>query len=182
MDEVQVIEEVLSGNVDRYVEIVEAYQQTVANLCFKFAGNKLDIEEITQQVFVELYIALPRFQFKSKLSTFIYRITLNVVFKELKHTSRTHFLDGKNRNFEESYSEEGDVEKEIMRNEQILLLRTSIGQLHQEQRTALVLYAFDDLSYKDIAEVMQCSVAKIESLIFRARKNLKKAMNANSQK
>ena len=88
MDEEEVIRDILAGNVNRYAEIVKAYQTIVANLCFKMGGNRVDIPEMTQQVFVELYMALPRFQFKSKLSTFIYRITVNVVCKELKHNSR----------------------------------------------------------------------------------------------
>ena len=88
MDEEEVIRDILAGNINRYAEIVKSYQTIVANLCFKMGGLKLDIEEMTQQVFVELYQALPRFQFKSKLSTFIYRITVNVVCKELKHQKR----------------------------------------------------------------------------------------------
>ena len=50
--------------------------------------------------------------------------------------------------------------------------------LHPEQRTALVLYTYNDFSYNDIADVMQCTVAKVESLIFRARKNLKKMLTS----
>ena len=53
----------------------------------------------------------------------------------------------------------------------------AIGRLNAEQRTALVLYTYSDFSYNDIADVMQCSTAKVESLIFRARKNLKKMLN-----
>ena len=52
-------------------------------------------------------------------------------------------------------------------------MHIAIGQLKQEQRTALVLYTFDNLSYQQIAGVMQVSLAKVESLIFRAKKNLK---------
>ena len=53
-------------------------------------------------------------------------------------------------------------------------LRTAIGHLKDEQRTALVLYTFEDFSYQQIADVMQCSLSKVESLIFRAKKNLAK--------
>ena len=79
MNEEDVIKDILAGNVNRYEEIVREYQDIVANLSFKIGGPKIDIEEMTQQVFVELYSALPRFKFQSKLSTFIYRLTVNVV-------------------------------------------------------------------------------------------------------
>ena len=60
----------------------------------------------------------------------------------------------------------------MLKEEQTRLLHQAIGKLKHEQRTALVLYTFNDFSYNDIAEVMQCSLAKVETLIFRAKKNL----------
>ena len=175
MDEEEVIRDILSGNVNRYEEIVHAYQSIVANLCFKMGGTKLDIPEMTQQVFVELYMALPRFQFKSKLSTFIYRITVNVVCKELKHQSRMIVLP-EDAPVPDRPSDEPNAEQFIIRDERVQQLRRAIGLLHPEQRTALVLYTYDNFSYNDIADVMQCTTAKVESLIFRARKNLKKML------
>lgn len=77
----ELIQAILNGNTSRYAEIVEKYQQMVTNLCYKLAGNSIDIEETTHVVFVELYVSLPRFNYKSKLSTYIYRITLNTVSK-----------------------------------------------------------------------------------------------------
>lgn len=176
MNEVEVIKDILDGNVNRYSEIVEEYQSIVANLCFKLGGAKMDIPEISQQVFVELYQALPRFKFQSKLSTFIYRITVNVVCKELKHSKRW-VTSGESDSTPDLVSNERNVEQDIVYNERHRALHKAIGRLHTEQRTALVLYTFNDFSYNDIAEVMQCSVAKVESLIFRARKNLKKMLN-----
>lgn len=175
MDEEEVIRDILSGNVNRYEEIVKAYQSNVANLCFKIGGKSIDIPEMTQQVFVELYMALPRFQFKSKLSTFIYRITVNVVCKELKHNSRYIVLP-EDAPVPDRPADEPNAEQAIIRDERIQQLRKAIGLLHPEQRTALVLYTYNDFSYNDIADVMQCTVAKVESLIFRARKNLKKML------
>ena len=178
MDEEEVIRDILSGNVNRYEEIVHAYQDIVANLCFKMGGTKIDIPEMTQQVFVELYMALPRFQFKSKLSTFIYRITVNVVCKELKHQSRMIVLP-EDAPVPDRPSDEPNIEQSIIRNERIQQLRRAIGLLHPEQRTALVIYTYNDFSYNDIADVIQCTTAKVESIIFRARKNLKKMLTSN---
>lgn len=175
MEDEQIIREVLQGNTNLYAEIVKRYQGNVANLCYKICGNRLDIEEVTQQVFVELYTALPRFQFKSKLSTFIYRITVNVVSKMLSHSKRivtqseddhfTQLQGGKN------------IEQQIVQDERIKQLRQAIGQLKQEQRTALVLYTFNNFSYNDIADVMQVSLSKVESLIFRAKKKLNELLS-----
>ena len=176
MNEEEVIRDILAGNVNRYEEIVKEYQTIVANLCFKIGGAGIDIAEMTQQVFVELYMALPRFQFKSKLSTFIYRLTVNVVCKEIKHLSRW-VTPSEDIIAPEVPSDDYNAEQPIIRNEQARQLHQALGRLHPEQRPALVLYTFNDFSYNDIADVMQCSTAKVESLIFRARKNLKKMLN-----
>ena len=175
MDEEEVIRDILSGNVNRYAEIVKTYQTIVADLCFKMGGPTIDIPEMTQQVFVELYTALPRFQFKSKLSTFIYRITVNVVCKELKYRKRV-IVPTDDNPLPDRPSEQPNVEQSIIHDEQLRQLRLAIGKLHPEQRTALVLYTYNDFSYNDIAEVMQCTTAKVEALIFRARKNLIKML------
>lgn len=173
MEDRQIVEAVLAGDTRQYALIVERYQQIVANLTYKLCGNRLDIEEVTQQVFVELYSALPRFRFDSKLSSFIYRITVNVVCKMMGKARRfvsTDAIEG----LPEQRSEDRNAQQKIIHNEQMEQLRTAIGHLKDEQRTALVLATFEDFSYQQIADVMQCTLSKVESLIFRAKKNLAK--------
>lgn len=173
MEDKQIVDAVLAGDTRQYAVIVERYQQIVANLTYKLCGNRLEIEEVTQQVFVELYTALPRFRFDSKLSSYIYRITVNVVSKMLKKAKRFVSTD-EYEDFPEQQSDERNAQQQIIYNEQMDQLRTAIGHLKDEQRTALVLYTFENFSYQDIADVMQCTLSKVESLIFRAKKNLAK--------
>lgn len=165
------IQEVLNGNTRFYAQIVDRYQQVVANLCYKLCGNKVDVEEVTQQVFCSLYTALPRFRFQSKLSTFIYRITVNVVSKQLKLQRRAVPQSQLPNLPDQGHND--TAEQQIVRGERDAMLHRCIDQLKPEQRTALVLYSFDEFSYKEIADIMQVSLAKVETLIFRARKNLK---------
>lgn len=178
-EEKEIVQAVLNGDVQQYARIVKSYQQIVANLTYKICGDKLEIDEICQQVFVELYTSLPRFRFDSKLSTFIYSITVNVVNKALSHRSRIVTYDSATMEDEGGGHSE---EEELLKEEQRRRLRQAIGQLKGEQRTALVLYTFEDFSYQDIAEVMQVSLSKVESLIFRAKKNLKKIIENNTLK
>lgn len=175
VEDKQIVEAVLAGNSRLYAEIVERYQQIVANLTYKLCGNKLEVEEVTQQVFVELYTALPRFRFDSKLSSFIYRITVNVVCKMMNRQRR--FVSADQQEYRpETPSEDRNAEQQIIHNEKLDQLRSAIGRLKNEQRTALVLYTYEGFSYNDIAVVMQCTLSKVESLIFRAKKNLEKEM------
>lgn len=166
---------VLGGDKQKYALIVDRYQQIVANLVYKLCGTRLDVEEVTQQVFVELYTALPRFRFDSKLSSYIYRITVNVVSKQLGKARRFVSADAM-EGLPEQRADDPDPHQAIARREQLDELRAAIGRLKDEQRTALVLSAFEDFSYQQVAEVMQCSMSKVESLIFRAKKNLAKEL------
>ena len=173
MEDRQIVEAVLAGDTRRYAEIVRRYQQNVANLTYKLCGNRLEIEEVVQQVFVELYTALPRFRFDSKLSSFIYRITVNTVSKMLGKAKRFVSSDARD-DLPEQRSEDLNAQQQMIHREQMEELRTAIGRLSDEQRTALVLYTFENFSYQQIADVMQCTLSKVESLIFRAKKNLAK--------
>ena len=173
VEDKQIVEAVLSGDTRKYALIVEKYQQNVANLSYKLCGTRLEVEEVTQQVFVELYTALPRFRFDSKLSSFIYRITVNVVCKMMNKARRIVSSDAR-EDLSEQRSEDRNAQQQIIYDEQMEQLRDAIGRLKDEQRTALVLYTFEDFSYQQIAEVMRCTLSKVESLIFRAKKNLSK--------
>ena len=173
MEDKQIVEAVLAGDTRKYALIVERYQQNVANLTYKLCGNRLEIDEVTQQVFVELYSALPRFRFDSKLSSFIYRITVNVVCK-MMNKARRIVSSYAREDLPEQRSEDRNAQQQIIYDEQMEQLRDAIGRLKDEQRTALVLYTFEDFSYQQIADVMQCTLSKVESLIFRAKKNLSK--------
>lgn len=173
MEDKQIVEAVLAGDTRRYAEVVEKYQQVVANLTYKLCGNKLDVEEVTQQVFVDLYTALPRFRFDAQLSSFIYRITVNVVCKMMNKAKRLASPEVQKKMPEQS-GEDRDAQQQMIYNEQVEELRRAIGHLKNEQRTALVLYSFENFSYQQIADVMQCSLSKVESLIFRAKKNIAK--------
>lgn len=173
--EQQIVQQILHGDKEQYSLIVKEYQQIVANLCYKMVGNKLDVEEVTQQVFVELYTALPRFRHDARLGTFIYRITINVMSKMLKHDQR--HVSYEPASDKDNVDYQHSREEQLLQEEQYRRLHQAIGMLKQEQRTALVLYSFKELSYNDIAEVMQVSLAKVESLIFRAKKNLRKMLS-----
>lgn len=170
--EYEIIQAILNGDKQRYADIVDRYQQLVANLCYKLGGDNIDVQEATQAVFVELYFSLPRFKFESKLSTYIYRITLNVVCKILKKNKR--YIKWDNDVYECYNSPSAD--EEMINNERMKQLHSAIDKLKYEQKVALTLYCFEDMSYKEVAEVMDVSLSKVETLIFRAKKSLKKIL------
>lgn len=172
----ELVQAVLNGDTKYYAEIVKRYQQLVANICYKLAGNKIDVEEVVQTVFVELYLSLSRFRFQAKLTTYIYRITLNTITKSLNKINRYEQWDDKLADNIHTPS----IYDEMVKDERTRELYAAIDRLKYEQRVALTLHCFNDMSYKEVAEVMEVSLSKVETLIFRAKKNLKKMLVENT--
>lgn len=171
--EYEIVQAILNGDTERYAEIVEQYQQLVANLCYKLGGANIDVEETTQKVFVELYTSLHRFEYRSKLSTFIYKITANTVFKTLKNNSRYVKLS----DYDSLMTEACFADVKVMNDDRNKQLYKAMDKLNIEQKTALTLCYFEEMSYKEVAETMGVTLAKVETLIFRAKKNLKKILS-----
>ena len=128
--EYEIIQAILNGDKQRYADIVDRYQQLVANLCYKLGGDNIDVQEATQAVFVELYFSLPRFKFESKLSTYIYRITLNVVCKTLKKNKRYIKWDN---DVDECYNSPS-ADEEMINNERMKSYEKKMKEKFREHR------------------------------------------------
>lgn len=168
----ELVQAILNGDTERYAEVVERYQQLVTNICYKLAGNKIDVEEVVQTVFVELYFSLTRFRFQAQLTTYIYKLTLNTVTKTLNKNKRYEQWDNK---LDNNFCTPA-IDDTMVKDERTRELYAAIDRLKYEQRVALMLHCFNDMSYKEVAEVMEVSLSKVETLIFRAKKNLKKIL------
>ncbi len=168
----ELVQAILNGDTERYAEVVERYQQLVTNICYKLAGNKIDVEEVVQTVFVELYFSLTRFRFQAQLTTYIYKLTLNTVTKTLNKNKRYEQWDNK---LDNNFCTPA-IDDTMVKDERTRELYVAIDRLKYEQRVALTLHCFNDMSYKEVAEVMEVSLSKVETLIFRAKKNLKKIL------
>lgn len=186
MDERELVQQVVQhNNHEAFGLLVESYKKMVITTCLGFIGNYHDAEDIAQDVFVELYESLPGFRNEAKLSTWLYRIAVNKSLNFLRRKKREAFLhtivgDKKKDNAEQALdtlmgTEQINVNAEIQ--EQHKLLRKAMGKLPENQRIALILSLYHELSYKEIAEVMETSVSSVESLLFRAKSNLRKIIS-----
>ena len=149
-----------------------------------------DAEDIAQEVFIEVYKSRDKFRGDAQLSTWIYRITINKCLefiRKKKTKKRWGFLiewadwkkSGNEKHGDWSTDHPGI---QLERKEQAETLMKHINALPEKQKVALSLYEFEQLSYKEIAEVMETTKSSVESLLFRAKKNLKKQLNHWYQK
>lgn len=186
MDEQTLLENIRQGDKNAFKHLVDEYQHKVYNTIYGFVHEPEDALDLSQDVFVELYQALPAFRGECGLSTWIYRISVNKALNHLrkrKHTPFSFLFSGNTSNDNKrKLPDPADTAKNPAdRLENLELkqqLQSAIDALPDKQRTAFILDKFEDLSYKEIAVVMETSLASVESLLHRAKLNLQKTLLA----
>ena len=173
------IEAILKGDQKAFELLVDTYQLMVVNTCYAFVHDRDEAEDISQDVFIQVFESLGKFRFESKLSTWLYRMAVNRSINHCKSPrGRAIKIDIDSwKQQEVAQSVEMPQQQILEEQEQIELLHKAIDKLPENQRTALILNKYEELSYKEIADVMGVSLSSVESLLFRAKNNLEKIFN-----
>lgn len=148
----------------------------------QYVQNKEDAEEIAQDVFVKVYDKHSSFKGDSALKTWIYRITVNTSLDYIKAKNRKKRAAFKNRD-DDALNYIGDFNHPgvlLENKENMAQLFKAINELPENQRTVLILLKVEDLSQKEVAEILDKSPKAIESIFQRAKANLKKII-ANTE-
>ena len=174
------VEQLKKGDETAFKTIVETWQNMVYNTALGIVQNAEDAEDIAQEVFVQVYQSISSFKGESKFSTWLYRIT---VTKSLDHERKKK----RKKRFAFVRSIFGE-QNEVLVNppdfhhpgvvldnkEDAAVLFRAISDLPENQRIAFTLNKVEGLSYQEVSEVMKTTVSSVESLMHRAKNNLKK--------
>ena len=177
------IERIASQEETAFEELVGIYKKRVINFIYRFVYSIEDAQDLAQDVFVKIWNAASSFKGRSKVSTWIYAISANLAINHKRkkrlvttsldsvtiteHGAITREVASPSNQQPDSILEEKTMKSDILR---------SIDKLAPNQKTALILSHYENRSYKEIAEIMKTSVSSIESLLFRAKQNLKKLL------
>ena len=173
-----------SGDKQAFADMVTVYQKTVINICYRFLLNKEDAEDVSQEVFIEAYHSIRDFRGEAKLGTWIYRIAVSKSLDEIKKRNRKKRISsvGKTIGIEfisNLLAGNDRPDKTVEEKEGYSALLETLGRLPENQRIALTLSKIEDHSSTDIAEIMEISLTAVDSLIYRAKQNLKAILNQN---
>lgn len=184
MIETEFIEQLKNQTREAYSKLLDDFQQKVFATCISFVPNREDAEDIAQDVFVEVFKSIKKFKGDSSLSTWMYRITTNKCLEFIrKRNTKKRFaflqsLTGPDfeidkTNFFTEMNHPGVILENKEQNETLFL---AINNLPEAQRVAFTLNKVDGKSYQEVSDIMEKSLSSVESLLFRAKKNLQKTL------
>ncbi|MEZ4775594.1 MAG: RNA polymerase sigma factor [Bacteroidia bacterium] len=172
------VENLKAGEENAFRQLVETWQDRVYNTCLGFLRREEDAEDMAQEVFMEVYRSVGKFESQAQLGTWLYRIAVNKSLELIRYRKRKKrfaFLmpiSGENSFDEPHSSDHPGVSLENCERANVLL--EAMSKLPENQRVAFTLHKVEGLSYIEVGEIMKMSTSAIESLMVRAKKNLQK--------
>ena len=179
-EDIRLMRLVAEGDTTAFEKLVERHQALVAGTVARMLSSNSDVEDIAQQVFVRVWKSAGRYVPRAKFTTWLLKITRNLVFNEMRRAKRHPRVPVQI----EPEAEEMPLKDEATATPDATLLQaelqsaieTAITLLPETQRMALVLRRYEELSYEEISAVLDLSVSAVKSLLFRARTELRERL------
>ncbi|OCT14685.1 RNA polymerase subunit sigma-70 [Paenibacillus pectinilyticus] len=169
----QLIEEIRQGHTEAYRVIVERHKSYIFTLVYRMVGHKETAEDLTQEVFVKLFRSLSHFRGDAKLTTWLYRMTTNLVTDYRRTQKRRPYealLDKMKGWFTDSCEE---PEAMVVRKDEQAHMQELLSQLPDKYRIVMVLYHFKQLSYSEMSEITGLPIKTLETRLYRGKAMLK---------
>lgn len=185
IDELRIIQNVLSGSREQYELLVRENQTKVYNLALKMTGSREDALDISQEVFIKAYVSLSSFRGDSLFSSWVYRLTYNMCIDLSRKSKRRKtvpmvFTDKDEEDSpleipDEAHLPETELEKKELQSE----ISAAVCDLPEEYRKIFIMREFDGLSYEEIAKSLCISQGTVKSRLSRARKRIAQRLIAS---
>jgi RNA polymerase sigma-70 factor, ECF subfamily len=168
---------VATGDVEALQALIEVHQARVVGTVAKMLGDDVDSEDIAQQVFIRVWRSAARYQPTAKFTTWLFKITRNLVFNELRRRKR-HPVTPLSHEEEEHFFQPADSagmspDASLLDSELNDAVQLAIDALPETQRMAIILRRYEEMPYEEIGEVLNLSVPAVKSVLFRARAELR---------
>ncbi|TAE27380.1 MAG: RNA polymerase sigma factor [Candidatus Kapaibacterium sp.] len=185
MERLHLINDLAKGSESVLREIYDVYKNIVFNTALSYLRDRSEAEEITQDVFIEVFDSAKKFEGKSSVRTWVYRITVNKCLDRLRYLKRKKRFAQVQSLFKSGGTAlqydvaDDDFEHPgiaLDRQENAKILFKALQHLPQQQQTAFILSFMEELPRQEVADVMQISLKAVESLLQRAKANLRVAL------
>lgn len=171
-DEKEIVSKILRGDFRAFELLVGQYQKLVFFVVNRLVHHLQDKEDICQEVFIKVHLALPKFQFQSKLSTWIARIAYLTTVDHLKK-SKTELLVDYPESIDNYHFTDDSPELELMKKDTAAYVNKLIEKMPLQYRTVLTLYHLNEFTCPEIEQITGIPEGTVKSHLFRARRILK---------
>ena len=175
--DIQLMLDFANGDDSAFNQIMGKYKGIEIGITRRYFNDRSRAEDIAQEVFLRIYLSKNKYKPKSKLSTWIFRITANLCLNDIRSRKREEGnLDLINDNTS-STDRELDIIDKLEKEELNETVRSALLSLPERQRLAVILSKYDGLSYQEISKILNCSISAVDSILQRAKQTLKKQLN-----
>lgn len=165
------------GEEAAFEQILDKYHKVIVNFIYKIVNNRAEAEELAQDVFLRIYRARHSYEPRARFSAWMYRIATNVGLKAAYRNRRSPFGFGPDTRYEstgkEGRTREPDAEQKLVESEMARVVRQIIRGLPKNEKIAIILRRYEGLSYKEIADVMNCTEPAVKTYLHRGKLRLR---------
>ncbi len=172
--EIEWMARIREGDMDALRLLVETHQARIIGTISKMLGSDAESEDLAQQVFIRIWKSAPRYKPTAKFTTWLFRITRNLVFNELRR--KRHFADQAEETPEPTERADKEPDQVLLGEELQLAIQDAINRLPESQRMAIILRRYEEMPYEEIAKVMGTTIPAVKSILFRARAELRERL------
>lgn len=176
LDDVDLVSAAVGGNREAFDVIVARHRRAVYQVCYRFVNNHEDASDLAQDAFVRAWRGMKNFKGQSALSTWLYRIAVNVCLNRV--SARTVATEPIESTELVADARIEGAQHAMIREERAVAVRKAIAELPRKQRATLILRAYHDLSHQQIADILGSSVGAVKANFFHALANLKKNLGS----
>ena len=170
------VQKAIEDDAEAFNELVQRHHARIYGLAYRMLGNPDDASDATQETFLEAYKSIQSFQFQSKFLTWLYRVGINVCQQyKRKSDSRDRTLTSYTKDLQEREGQYANdcPDRLLLKIERNQLVQHAINQLPSKQRMVITLFYMQQMKYREIAELLDCSEGTVASRLNTAVRNLK---------
>ncbi len=175
---------VKEGDESAFAYLVQKYRRAMVNFMYRTCRNAAAAEELAQEVFLRVYRSRESYEASAKFTTWLYRIATNLAVNHARDTR--HERPENTVSLDEPDQESGttmdlpdssaSVEENLVRRERMAAIRQRVQALPERQRIAVVMHKYQQMDYRQIADVLKLSESATKSLLFRAYETLREQL------
>jgi RNA polymerase sigma-70 factor, ECF subfamily len=183
-EDARILRGLRAGIEDAYEELISRYEQPIYGMVYRLLGNQTDACDVVQEVFLKVFRGVHSFREQSSLRTWIYRIAVNEAHNHrrwfLRHSRHEISIENEGEDHGNSVEQAADPGRspyeQAVNSENRTLIERALTRVNPIFRTAVVLRDIQNLSYEEIAEILQVSLGTVKSRILRGREALRREL------